>query len=191
MRIVAGRLKGRPLLAPEGRDVRPTSDRAREAVFNVLMHRFQGQGFQLIGARVLDAFAGAGGLGLEALSRGAGHVTFFDTSSTARRVIEGNLGALKIPRSEVTVLQADATRPPRAVAPCELVFLDPPYDGGLMEPALRALAAAGWLAADALCICEERAGTTTPTPEGFELLDERRYGKAQVRFLRYAAEDSD
>lgn len=173
------------MAAPEGKDVRPTSDRAREAVFNVLMHRFQGQGFQLTGARVLDAFAGAGGLGLEALSRGAGHVTFFDTAPTARKTVEANVRALKIAPNEVSILQADATRPPRATAPCELVFLDPPYGAGLMEPALTALAAAGWLAHDALCICESQAGTEMTLPEGFELLDERRYGKAQVAFLHF------
>lgn len=185
MRIIGGRLHGRPLVAPEGRDaVRPTSDRTREAVFNILMHRFQGQGFTFFDARTLDAFAGTGAMGLEALSRGAGRVTFLEQDGQALAALAANVQAMKVER-EVDVVKGDATRPPPAPSAHELVFLDPPYDQDLLLPALAALARQGWLAPDALCVAEHRFTEDLEAPDGFEVLDERRYGKAKVTFLRY------
>lgn len=184
MRIVAGRFKGRRLAAPEGKDaVRPTSDRAREAIFNVLMHRFQGRGFTLVGARVVDAFAGTGAMGLEALSRGAAHATFIDSNRDALAVLKANIRACGVER-ETVVETGDATRPPRPRQPCQLAFLDPPYEAGLLEPALAALLAGGWLESGAIVVCEGPVTLDIAPPDGVEIADERRYGKAKVTFLR-------
>lgn len=184
MRIVAGRFKGRRLAAPEGKDaVRPTSDRAREAIFNVLLHRFQGRGFTLTGARVVDAFAGTGAMGLEALSRGAAHVTFLDLNRDALAALKANVRAVKA-EGETRIEAADATRPPRPTAPCQLAFLDPPYEAGLLEPALAALLSGGWLAPGAIVVCEGPVTVDLTPPDGVEIADERRYGKAKVTFLR-------
>jgi len=189
MRIVAGKHRGRRIAAPEGHDVRPTSDRAREALFNILEHgSFTADGTSpLIGARVLDVFAGSGALGLEALSRGAAHLTCIETSATARSVLRANarmLGEL----ARVTVVQADAMKPPAAMGPpCSLVLMDPPYRSGLAAPALTALAERGWLAEGAVCVAEVSATEALPPPAGFTPLDERRYGKAKLVFLRYSA----
>lgn len=187
MRVVGGTLRGRNLRAPSTEGVRPTSDRTREAVFNVLMHRFQGQvfrgqPFQLSGARVLDAFAGSGALGIEALSRGAGHATFMDTNAAARAALADNLKTLNL-LSVATSLTADATRPPKAPQAVAVAFLDPPYDDGLMIPALTALNKAGWLGEATLCVCERRSGSPLLLPEGYSVLDERRYGQATVAFI--------
>lgn len=187
MRIVGGTFRGRPLVAPEGRDaVRPTADRTREAVFNILMHRFQGQGFTFYDARTLDVFAGTGAMGLEALSRGAGRVTFLEQDGAALRALDANVRAMRADE-DTDVVKGDATRPPTAPARHELVFLDPPYDRDLLTPALSALARAGWLAPDALCVAEHRFSDDLTAPDGFEVLDERRYGKAKVTFLRWVA----
>lgn len=185
MRIVGGRLRGRQLVSPEGNDtVRPTADRTRESVFNILLHRFQGQGFTFYDARTLDAFAGTGAMGLEALSRGAGRVTFLEKDASALAALRANIDAMKV-ADETEVIKGDATRPTRPRAAFELVFLDPPYSQDLLLPALTALAQAGWLAPDALCVCEHRFTEDLDAPDGFEVLDERRYGKAKVTFLRY------
>jgi 16S rRNA (guanine966-N2)-methyltransferase len=190
MRIVGGRLRGRPLVAPDGRDaVRPTAERTREAVFNILLHRFQGQGITFYGARVLDAFAGTGAMGLEALSRGAGPVTFLELDPAALRALQANVAAMA-GDGEAAVLRGDACQPPPPPGRHTLAFLDPPYDRALLRPALTALSAAGWLAAGALCVCEHRFSDDLAPPEGFEVLDERRYGKAKVTILRYHAADA-
>jgi 16S rRNA (guanine966-N2)-methyltransferase len=191
MRIVGGRHKGRRIEAPPGDAVRPTADRARQALFDRLAHAdLGGDGTSpLIGARVLDAFAGSGALGLEALSRGAVHATFLDESAAALATIRANVAALG-ERAHADVRRADATRPPAAPAdpaamPCSLVFLDPPYGSGLALPALAALAAGGWIAAGALAIVETAAGEALgEPPAGFELGDARRHGKAVLTFLR-------
>jgi len=184
MRIVAGRFRGRRLASPEGKEaVRPTSDRAREAIFNVLMHRFQGRGFSLIGARVVDAFAGTGAMGLEALSRGAAHVTFLENNRSALAALKANVQAVNA-EGETRVEQTDATRPPRPTQPCQLAFLDPPYEDGLLEPALAGLLSGGWLAPGAIVVCEGPITVDLTAPEGMEHVDERRYGKAKVTFLR-------
>ena len=182
MRIVAGKLRGRAIAAPPGDLVRPTSDRVREAVFNVLAHGGAAQsGARLEGARVLDAFAGSGALGLEALSRGAAFATFIDAAPDAIAAIRQNAEALGVVR-DCRVVRGDAIRPPRADAPCALVFLDPPYRSGLAANALKQLADAGWIAEDATIVVE--LGGPFVAPEGFIPTDERRYGRTRIVFLK-------
>ena len=190
MRIVGGRHRGRAIRVPLGHDVRPTADRAREALFNVLVHAdFGGDGTSPISdARVLDAFAGSGALGLEALSRGAARLTCLELAAEACRAIAANAAALG-ETARVTVRRADATRPPPApgdpdVAPCDLVLLDPPYGSGLAAPALGGLAAAGWIAPGALVVVESGPHDAFEAPPGFVRLGQRRYGKATLNFLR-------
>ena len=184
MRVVGGSLRRRPLVAPEGLDVRPTSDRAREALFNILSHREERP---LADARVLDVFAGSGALGIEALSRGAAHCTFLETLAPAIAAIRLNLGKLGL-TARATVLTRDALAPgpaiTRASLPAGLAFLDPPYRSGLATPALAALAAAGWIAAGALVSIEVGAKEDFAPPDGFEVLDERRYGAAKLVLAR-------
>ncbi len=185
LRIVGGRHRGRMIAAPEGQTTRPTSSRARESLFNILAHagwREDGTS-PLNGARVLDAFAGSGALGLEALSRGASHATFFDNDATAVRLIGENLRKLG-ETGTGKVVRADATRPPPAREPCGLVFLDPPYRSGLAAPALAALAAAGWLAPGAVATVELAHNEDLAPPSGFTIVDERRYGAAKIVILR-------
>jgi len=186
MRIVGGKHKGRRLAAPAGRDTRPTADRTREALFNILEHGgfVPGGGSPARGARVVDAFAGTGAMGLEALSRGAAHATFLETDPRALAVLRYNVDACG-EAANATILRADATRPPAAPAPCSIAFLDPPYESGFAAPCLAALAAGGWLADGALCVVEVGAKEEFTTPEGFEVLDERRYGVARVVVLEY------
>lgn len=188
MRIVGGRHRGRRLSAPPGRDVRPTTDRTREALFNILVHG--GWGIDgtdpLDGAVVLDAFCGTGALGLEALSRGARHAVLLDSAAGSLAVARANCEALG-EGGRVTLLRGDAVRPPPARAPCTLAFLDPPYGRDLAPAALSALAAAGWFAADAVVVVEETADAAFAPPEGFIPLDTRRYSDTTVRFLRWRA----
>ena len=179
MRIVAGRHRGRRLAAPPGRDLRPTSDRAREAVFNILTHGRDA----VAGARVLDAFAGTGAMGLEALSRGAAHATFMDSDCEPCRANVEALGET----GGAAVIEGDCLHPPPADAPCRLVFLDPPYGGDLAAPALVALGEAGWIADGAVCVVEVAAGETFAVPDGFEPFDERHYGAARIVFLEASA----
>jgi len=184
MRIVGGRHRGRKLLAPPGEVVRPTSDRAREALFNILSHgRFAGEGSPLAGANVLDAFAGTGALGLEALSRGAAQVAFIETEKAALAMLRANLAALD-EYDNAYVLAGDATHPPRAPYSCAVAFLDPPYHSGLAAPALAALAGSGWLADDVLAVIELAAREVLPLPDGFLPIDERIYGAARLIFLQ-------
>lgn len=186
MRITAGKHRGRKLVVPAGRDVRPTADRARQALFNILEHGklVDGGGSPIRGAHVLDAFAGSGALGLEALSRGAAHATFIETGREAQEAIRRNIEACREQES-AEILRADATRPPQARAACTLAFLDAPYGKGLSIPALAALAAAGWLAEGAICCVELAAEEDFTPPEGFKPIDERRYGAARILLLRY------
>jgi 16S rRNA (guanine966-N2)-methyltransferase len=184
MRIVGGRHRGRRLVAPPGEAVRPTSDRAREALFDILSHgRFAASGLPFAGESVLDAFAGTGALGLEALSRGAARAVFIENGAAALATLRRNIAALG-ESERALVLPGDATRPPRAGAACALVFIDPPYRSGLAGPALTALDAAGWLAPAALAVAETAARERTPPPIGFALLDERVYGAARLTFFR-------
>ena len=187
MRITSGQFRGKPILAPRGRATRPTSDRARQAVFNILEHAPWSPSLQ--GARVLDLFAGSGALGLEAVSRGAAFCLFVETDEAARGAIRDNVealglfGAARIHRRDATDL---GPRPASAGAPFDLAFLDPPYAAGLGEHALTALADGGWLNPDALCVLERGAGEPPFTVANFELLDRRVYGAAEVGFLRFA-----
>ena len=184
MRIVGGQFRGRALAAPHGQNTRPTSDRAREAVFNVLAHADWSPGLE--GRRVLDLFAGAGALGLEALSRGAAFALFVETDAAARGAIRDNIetlglfGVTRIHRRDATDLGA---KPAGLGEPFDLVFLDPPYAKGLGEATLGKLAAGGWITPDALAVFECGADETPATP-GFSTLDERLYGAAKVLFLR-------
>jgi 16S rRNA (guanine966-N2)-methyltransferase len=185
MRIVAGIHRGRRLVAPDGLDVRPTADRTREAIFSKLSHGWNPDEFTLSGARVLDAFAGTGALGLEALSRGAGHVTFIEQAPASLAALRRNAETLKA-TADVTLTRADATAPPTAPQPCSLVLMDPPYDSGLETPALAALAAQGWIAPGAVVVVEVPRTRDPDLPDGFTLEDVRVYGKAKVAYLRYA-----
>jgi len=183
MRIVAGAWRGRRLQAPPGEATRPTSDRARQAIFDVLAHAAFAGRDRLSGARVLDAFAGTGALGLEALSRGAAHATFIERDRAALATLRANIDACRV-GDRAELLAADVLRPPRAALPATLVFLDPPYGQGLVAPALASLSAAGWIARSALVVAEIGAGEERPCLEGVRLLDARRWGAAQVLFLQ-------
>lgn len=186
MRIVGGRHRGRRLTPPTGRDVRPTSDRTRESLFNILAHCGWGPdgASPLEDAVVLDAFCGTGALALEALSRGAAAALLLDRSRAsldiARRNAEtlGEVGACRL-------VAGDATRPPPAPAAAALAFLDPPYGEGLAEAALPALARAGWFAPGAIVCVEVGARDPLALPPGFEALDERDYGHARIVLARW------
>jgi 16S rRNA (guanine966-N2)-methyltransferase len=187
MRIVGGKHRGRKIEAPPGLEVRPTSDRAREALFNILIHgHLSADGTSpLPGARVLDAFAGSGALGLEALSRGAAHALFIDSDAKACAAIRANAKALG-EAANVTVIPGDATKPPPCPgAPCSVVFLDPPYGRDLAAPALSALAARGLIAEGAVGVVELAKSDGITLPREFTLIDDRHYGKARILVLKY------
>ena len=185
MRIIAGSHRGRTLKAPEGLAVRPTSDRAREALFDILAHGRFAERPVYEEARVLDAFAGTGAFGLEALSRGAAQAAFIEKDRAALAALRANIAACREER-RAAVLAADALHPPRAAEPCTLAFLDPPYGEELAVSALDALAKADWFAPQALIIVEVAAKQRLAAPAGFALLEERRYGAARLVFLRFA-----
>ncbi len=186
MRIIAGRHRGRPILLPKGEGIRPTSDRAREAAFNILAHGLDWAGFDATTA--LDVFAGTGAYGLEALSRGCGSATFIDSNPDALVGIRRNAATLGEARA-ITLLKLDASRlppPPRtAGTPCMLAFLDPPYGSGLAVPALQGLASRGWIGSGAVCLVEIAAREALAIPPGYAILDERTYGAGRVVFLSY------
>jgi 16S rRNA (guanine966-N2)-methyltransferase len=182
MRVVGGRLKGRNLASPATRDIRPTADRLRESVFNILIHAYDDP---LSGARVLDLFAGTGALGIEAVSRGAAFALFVDNGAEARALLRNNVETLGL-GGVTKVYRRDATKlgPAYPMQPFSLAFLDPPYGKGLAGPALAALAAGGWLAEGALCVVEEAAKAEVAAPAGYDVEDERTYGDTKVMFLR-------
>lgn len=188
MRIVGGTLKGRTIRAPDGAGTRPTSDRARESIFNIIAHAEWGP--PLEGARVIDAFAGSGALGFEAMSRGAAFCLFVETESAARGCIRENVetfqlfGNTRIHRRSATDL---GPKPAGLGAPFDLVFLDPPYALNLVPPALDQLVSGAWIAPDALAVAETSASEDAPVAPGWILLDERVYGAARVSFLRASA----
>jgi 16S rRNA (guanine966-N2)-methyltransferase len=180
LRIVAGRHRGRRLVAPAGLDVRPTSDRAREGLFSILEHGAP----PLRGCRFLDVFAGTGAVALEALSRGAGRAVLIETARPAQAAIRANIEAVReIARADLRAV--DATRLGRSADQFDIVFLDPPYGSGLLEPALRQLVDGGWLAPGARVVAEVAADERPDLPPGLNLEDERRYGAARLLFLRY------
>lgn len=183
MRVIGGRFKGRTLDGPKGPGLRPTSDRLRETVFNILEH---GLGVDLAGVRVVDLFAGTGALGLEALSRGAAHALFVDDGAEARALLRANVEALGVAGLS-RIFRRDATALGDAPgAPFTLAFLDPPYGRDLAGAALLSLHGGRWLAPGAVCVVEEAARTEVAVPEPFAVLDERRQGDTVVRFLGYA-----
>lgn len=180
MRIIAGRLKGRRLSAPPGEATRPTADRVRQALFDALTHAPWAGRDRLADAVVLDAFAGTGALGLEALSRGAAQVTFLENARPAVAALRANVAACKA-EDETRVIIADATRPPRATQGSSLVFLDPPYGRDLIPAAVTALAAMGWIGPGALLVAEAGREEAAPDLAGFNLCDERAHGAAVLR----------
>ncbi len=180
MRLVGGRLKGRTLLAPSSRAIRPTSERLRESIFDILEHRFPGQ---IEGVRVVDLFAGTGALAIEALSRGARFALFVEDAAEARGLIRDNVEALgltgvtKIFRRDATSLGAMGPG-----EPFSLVFCDPPYAQGLAEAALISARSGGWLANDALIVVEEKTGLFT-VPDRFLEVERRGYDESELTFL--------
>jgi len=185
MRIVGGRLRGRTLTAPKSRAIRPTTDRLRQALFNVLAHAY---GDPISGARVLDLFAGTGALGLEALSRGAAFALFVDNGAEARALLRENIAALGL-GGATRVFRRDAVQlgAVHPLAPFSLAFLDPPYGQGLAAPALAAARAGGWLAPDALVVVEEVAKAAFVAPEGFDELERRDYDDTMLIVLQHRA----
>jgi 16S rRNA (guanine966-N2)-methyltransferase len=185
MRIIAGLHRGLMLESPADEAIRPTSDRARQALFNILEHRFGlGEASPLHEARVLDVFCGSGAMGLEALSRGAAQCTFIDNSATAIALAERNARRAN-EFARCRFVRRDATKLERAPAPATLAFLDPPYQDNLAMPTLDALRDGGWLAPQAIISVELAArGVFTPAP-GFTPLDERGYGRTRIVLLRF------
>jgi 16S rRNA (guanine966-N2)-methyltransferase len=189
LRIVSGGLRGRNLITPEGQGTRPTSDRARQAVFNILEHAAWAP--ELRGTRILDLFAGSGALGFEAISRGAAFCLFVETDEAARGAIRENIdalglfGATRLHRRDATDL---GLRPASAGEPFDMAFMDPPYRQGLAERALAGLAEGGWLKPGALVMVERGSDEADLSAPGYQVLDTRDYGAARVSFLKLGAD---
>jgi 16S rRNA (guanine966-N2)-methyltransferase len=182
MRIVGGKFSGRTLHAPSGQSVRPTSDRVREALFNILEHG----DYALDGARVIDLFAGSGALGLEAVSRGAVFALFVEEAAGPRAAIRRNVESLSL-TGATRIFRRDATKLgaiPSGITPFDLAFIDPPYDRGLVAPCLRALLGGGWLTSGATLIVETRDSEALDLPPEFTVADERIYGETKLWFLK-------
>lgn len=179
LRIIGGIWRGRLIEAPLGDAIRPTTDRIRENLFNRLMHGAGGSGVALKDARVADVFAGTGAMGLEALSRGAAHVTFVERDATALALIRRNVAALGA-EDRVSILTADAANLPRAATAHDLALLDPPYHEGLAGPAMLSLDRQGWLKPGAVVSVEMDAGEAGLEAAGFTLLDRRVTGRVAV-----------
>ena len=180
MRIVGGEWRGRSLRGPRSAEIRPTSDRLREAIFNILEHAY---GDPVPQARVLDLFAGTGAMGLEALSRGSAFCLFVDQGAEARGLIRDAIDTLGC-GGQARLFRRDATRLGEigALAPFTVAFCDPPYGRGFAERALASALAGGWLAPEALIVVEEAAASGFAFPEGFAELDRRAYGDTMVAF---------
>jgi 16S rRNA (guanine966-N2)-methyltransferase len=184
VRIVGGDFRGRPLATPRSNDIRPTSDRTRESLFNILAHAHPEA---LDGSRVIDVFAGTGAVGLEALSRGAAQALFVETSVEGRGLLRTNIEALGL-QGRAKIFRRDATDlgAPGTMQPFQFLFADPPYGRGLGEAALAQADRYGWLVPDALAILEERADVEPAVPPPFRLLDVRTFGDTRMHFYRYA-----
>ncbi len=182
MRVVGGRLRGRALKSPPSQAIRPTADRLRESLFNILIHAYDDP---IDGARVLDLFAGTGALGIEALSRGAAFALFVDDGVEARALLRGNVEALGLGGTS-KVYRRDATRlgPAHPMEPFSLLLADPPYGKGLAEKALASARDGGWLVPGALVVVEEATAASFQAPEGFEELERRVYDDTEFVFLR-------
>jgi len=185
VRIIAGTHRGRRLEAPAGRDVRPMTDRTREALFNILAHGGWGPdgGNPVIDAVVLDAFCGTGALALEALSRGAAEAWLLDVSNGSLAAARRNVDTMG-EAGRTHLMRADSTRPPPGRTQATLVFIAPPYGRALAPPAISALAEQGWMAPDAIVVVELAVSDPFGLPEGFDRLDDRRYGATRLVFLR-------
>jgi 16S rRNA (guanine966-N2)-methyltransferase len=183
MRIVGGRCRGRTLTGPKSQSIRPTGDRLRESLFNILAHAYSDP---VTDARVLDLFAGTGALGLEAISRGAAFALFVDEGAEARALIRANVDALGV-GGVTRVFRRDATKlgPAHPVEAFSLAFLDPPYRKGLAEQALTAAREGGWLVKDALVVVEEAADAGFKAPDGYEEIERRTYDDSELVFLRF------
>ena len=184
MRVVGGRLRGRVLTAPKSAAIRPTADRLRESLFNILVHTY---GDPMTEARVLDLFAGTGALGIEAASRGAAFALFVDDGAEARALIRENVAALGL-GGVTRIFRRDATKlgPAHPVEPFSLAFLDPPYGKGLATAALVSARQGGWLTHGALIVVEEAAKSAFALPAGFSELERRVYDDTQFVFCRLA-----
>ena len=187
MRIIGGKFSGRPIAAPKGRETRPTADRTRQSLFNILVHK---DDFDIEGARVIDLFAGSGALGFEAMSRGGEFCLFIETDAEARGAIRDNIEALglfgntRLHRRSATALGDK----PAGVGPAfTLAFLDPPYAKDLARPALEALKSGDWLADSAIVIVEQGSDENPVAVPGFSEIDRRHYGAAQIGFYRFRA----
>ncbi len=183
MRIVGGEFKGTRINAPKGTATRPTTDRVRESLFNILAHSLED--FSLHDVRVLDLFAGSGALGLEAVSRGAAFALFVDNDPDARGAQRDNIDFLGL-TGRIRLFRRDATRLGKAgnMGRFGLVFLDPPYGKKLGEKALVELMRGGWLEEGAICVLEEQAEAEFDCPAGFQMLDERLYGGTRLFIMR-------
>lgn len=185
LRIVAGRFKGRQIDTPEGRNTRPTTDRVREALFNLLAHNPDIPSVE--NARVIDLFAGSGALGFEAISRGALFCLFVEIAAGARGIIRKNIetlqlfGITRIHRRSATDL---GMKPAGLGEPFDIIFVDPPYGQGLVEPALRQLILGDWITENAVAIIET-SHDEEPTPPGWKVLDTRLYGDSRLTFVQY------
>ena len=182
MRIVSGKFRSKKLAAPQGANTRPTSDRARESVFNVLDSKLRKSGTTWDDISVADVFAGTGALGAEALSRGANALFAWEIDPAAVKCFHQNTACFVAENIPVR-LYSDALRPVAAAAPVGLLFMDPPYEKGLVAPALTALTAAGWIDARTLCVIETARNEKEFLPETFDVTDERVYGAAKVSFV--------
>ena len=184
MRVVGGRLRSRPIAAPKSQAVRPTSDRSREALFNILVHAY---GDPVTGARVLDLFAGTGALGIEAISRGAAYALFVDDGVEARALLRDNVETLGL-GGVTRIFRRDATNlgPAHPVDPFDLAFLDPPYGKGLAQKALASAREGGWLKPQAVIVAEEATDAGFAAPNGFDELERRTYDDTEFVFLRFS-----
>ena len=183
MRVVGGRLRGRAIAAPASQAIRPTADRLRETLFNILMHGYAGT---LEGARVLDLFSGTGALGIEAISRGAAFALFVDDGTEARALLRENVEALGL-GGVTRIFRRDATKlgPAHPLEPFSIAFLDPPYGKGFAEQALIAARDGDWLVPNALVIVEEAIVAKLVAPEGFSEIERRPHGESELVFLRH------
>ncbi|MDI7861542.1 16S rRNA (guanine(966)-N(2))-methyltransferase RsmD [Rhizobiaceae bacterium n13] len=183
MRIVGGEFRGRSLATPKSNAIRPTIDRTRESLFNILSHAYPES---LDGTRVIDIFAGTGAVGIEALSRGCRHALFIENSVEGRGLLWENIDAFGL-HGRARILRRDATQLGSVgnIEPFHLLFADPPYGKGLGEKAMTAAHAGGWLVPGALALLEERADVTASPDENFRFLEQRTFGDTKMHFYRY------
>lgn len=186
MRIIAGKHRGRRIESPEGKDIRPTTSRTREAVFNILAHGTFGQEQSPLYGRVADIFCGSGAMGLEALSRGASHVTFVDKSRTAIEALEYNLEAFG-ELENVKLLRGDSSTLPQMAEPFDALILDPPYHTGLAYGSLKTALSGGWLHENTVVTLELAWKEEVKVPQGYEILDERRYSNTRIVIMKPSA----